>query len=148
MLSVGASLLFWVPFLIYRPTKLKATLLIVCLVLALAVPIHVVTSSRGRFLRDLYSIQPGMTVEEVEAIMAGYIQGTGFPANPYSEGEEDELVDLGTGRRFHTVDTPEGEMEIVGSKVYRHSDDGAYNADWGIVEFEHGRVVSVSFSPD
>jgi hypothetical protein len=43
--------------------------------------------------------------------------------------------DLGTGRQFTTIDTPEGEMVIRSARVYRHSDDGSQNADWGIVGF-------------
>jgi hypothetical protein len=44
--------------------------------------------------------------------------------------------------------TAAGEMSLQNSVVFRHSDDGRFNSDWGIVEFQDGRVVGVRFSPD
>jgi hypothetical protein len=88
-------------------------------------------SSRNAFLKDLYSIKPGMTVTEVKAVMRGYIQGTGFPSNPFAE-----------------TPGPPGELTIQGALVFRHSEEPAYNADWGIVNLRDGRVTSVEFSAD
>jgi hypothetical protein len=88
-------------------------------------------SSRNAFLKDLYSIKPGMTVTEGQVIMRGYIPGTGFPSNPLAE-----------------TSGPGGELTIQGALVFRHSQEPANNADWGIVNLRDGRVTSVEFSAD
>ena len=88
-----------------------------------------------------------MALDEVETIMSGYLEGTGFPANPHASGQGKAMTDASTGQRFGVKDV-DGEMQILGAKVYRHSVDGAYNADWGIVALDQGRVTSVSFSRD
>jgi hypothetical protein len=105
------------------------TFAVVCLVLA---ALHLLPwSSRNGFLKRLYSIKPGMTVEQARAVMAGYMEGTGWPPNPFAESGE-----------------PGGELTIAGALVFRHSNDGAYNSDWGIVHCPAGRVTRVEFSAD
>ena len=146
--SILVVLFLWAPLLVWRPSRPKTILLVCCLMVAVGIPMGMRADTRGRFLHDLYRVQPGMTIEEVETIMGGYIHGTGWPSNPHASEPQQTLADLGTGRQFTAIDTPEGEITIKGARVYRHSDDGSQNADWGIVEFEEGRVVSVSFSPD
>ena len=106
-------------------------------------------SSRKPFLHDLYSIQPGMSEADVRRIMGRYMEGTGWPAvyggSPAGSGT---LTDLGTGATHATGTTSSGEMTIQSSLVFRHSTDGAFDSDWGIVEFKDGRVTGVSFSAD
>jgi hypothetical protein len=106
-------------------------------------------SSRKPFLHDLYSIRPGMTEAEVRRIMGRYIEGTGWPAvyggTPAGTGT---LTDLGTGGTHATGTTPAGELTIQSSLVFRHSTDGAFNSDWGIVALKDGKVTGVSFSAD
>jgi hypothetical protein len=87
--------------------------------------------SRKPFLRDLYSLQVGMTPQEVEAKMRGYLRGTGWPQNPFSDAPLDG-----------------GELEIGSAQVYRHTNEGWGNSDWGIVRFDGGVLVGVEFSPD
>jgi hypothetical protein len=43
-------------------------------------------SSRQPFLKDLYSVQAGMSVAQVNGIMGKYKKGTGWPANPLNAG--------------------------------------------------------------
>jgi hypothetical protein len=106
-------------------------------------------SSRKPFLHDLYRIQPGMSEADVRRIMGRYREGTGWPAayggNPAGTGT---LTDLGTGATHATGTTPTGEMTIQNSLIFRHSTDGAFDSDWGVVEFKDGRVTGVSFSAD
>jgi hypothetical protein len=98
----------------------------VCVVVAV---LHLVPwSIRKTFLRDLHRVRPGMTVGEVEAIMGGYLHGTGLPPNPFGPP---------TG--------PPPNPTIVSARVYRHTET---IADWGIVHFRNGRVRDVRFSPD
>jgi hypothetical protein len=79
-------------------------------------------------------VRPGMTVDEVEAVMGGYIKGMGQKwggagNSAYPEGAERDRA--------------------TGIMTYRWNDSNpAYNADWGQVTFEHGRVVKVEFLPD
>ncbi|NMO16044.1 hypothetical protein HPC49_01575 [Pyxidicoccus fallax] len=103
-------------------------------------------NSRKPFLRDLYSVKPGMTQAEVEAIMGRYLHGTGWPAHPLSP--TGTVVDAASGATHASTSTPRGELALAGSIVYRHTNEGWANSDWGIVRFENGRVSDVSFSPD
>jgi hypothetical protein len=82
-------------------------------------------STRKPFLHDLYSIKPGMTLAEAERIMARYKRGTGW-----------------------TIPGAGQEVSPAGSIVFRHSDDGLFNADWGVVTIQAGKVIDVRFDPD
>ena len=116
---------------------------------ALAALYFVPWSTRKPFLHDLYSIRPGMTEADVRRIMGRYMEGTGWPAayggTPAGTGT---LTDLGTGATHATGSTPSGQMTIKSSLVFRHSTDGAFNSDWGIVALKDGKVTGISFSPD
>jgi hypothetical protein len=132
-LYVAAAAMFAVGLLRKRPPRRQFGRLVILMSICLVAAILHLTpwSSRKVFLKDLYSIKPGMTVTEVKAIMAGYIPGTGFPSNPLAEPPG-----------------PSGELTIRGALVFRHSEEPAYNADWGIVNFRDGRVTGVEFSAD
>lgn len=105
-------------------------------------------SPRKKFLRDLYNIQPGMSVTEARSVMKDYAEGTGWPANPFTTNEN-TLVDAGSGQTFQTKTNDAGEMEIKDSIVFRHDiHDGRFNSDFGVVEFKSNRVVSIRFLPD
>lgn len=105
--------------------------LAVLAVLLTLVPWH----PRKVFAARLDSIEKGMTVDEVEAIIGGYIKGHGW-AIP------DELP---------PPEYPEGEARAhaTGTMIYRwNTTSASYNADWGKVEFQDGKVVAVDFLPD
>jgi hypothetical protein len=107
-------------------------------------------TTRKPFLRDLGRIRVGMTEAEVRRIMGRYMEGTGWPANPFdtSTNATSTLTDVGSGSQYSTTTSPSGEMVIRDSLTFRHSNDGAFNSDWGIVSLSSGRVVRVEFSPD
>lgn len=106
-------------------------------------------SSRKPFLRDLYSIRPGMTESQARQIMGRYMEGTGWPAvYGNASNAPGSLVDAGSGATYATDVTPSGEMAVRDFIVYRHSTDGAYDSDWGIISLSNGVVLGVSFSAD
>lgn len=107
-------------------------------------------TSRKPFLRDLARVRAGMTEVEVRHIMARYIEGTGWPALPGSSPSNapGTLNIVGNSSQYSTGAAPSGEMVIRDSLVFRHSNDGSFNSDWGIISLSRGRVVSVEFSPD
>lgn len=107
-------------------------------------------TSRKPFLRDLARVQVGMTETEVRHVMARYLEGTGWPAMPGSSPSNTTgTVNIaGSGSRYSTVTSPAGQMTLRDALVFRHSNEGAFNSDWGIVRFSSGRVVRVEFSPD
>jgi hypothetical protein len=88
-------------------------------------------NSRKPFLREFYSLQEGMTAEEVDQIMSGYMKahGGGTPAQDQYEFDE------------------QGEI-VTGWVTYRHTNEGWGDSDWGVVTFENGRVVRLQFLPD
>jgi hypothetical protein len=108
----------------------------VVLVLAF-VPWH----PRKRFVWDLHSVEPGMTVDEVEAVMGRYMKGAGKKwAVP---GVSEALV---VAPAFPAADE---RAHATGTMTYRWDDsDGGYDSDWGQVTFADGRVVEVRFLPD
>jgi hypothetical protein len=106
-------------------------------------------TSRKPFLRDLDRVHVGMTEAEARHIMSRYMEGTGWPASPFgSPTNSSTLSIVGSSSQYSTTTSPDGHMVIRDSLVFRHSTDGAYNSDWGIVSLSSGRVVSVEFSPD
>jgi hypothetical protein len=129
--------LFWtlvlLPFLIRRPSGLKF-IIHGLLVLSLLILYLVPWNSRKPFLRDLDRVTVGMTVSEVETIMGGYMKGTGWPANPFTKSGSStgQLTEIGSGITMTTSNSPSGELMIQDSITYRHSDDGAFNSDWGV----------------
>jgi hypothetical protein len=104
-------------------------------------------TTRKPFLRDLDRIHIGMTEGEVRQIMGNYTEGTGLQEPP-GEPASTQLTILGSGLKYPTNSTPTGEVRLVDSIVFRHSSDPYFNADWGIVSFENGKVSAVEFSPD
>ena len=89
-----------------------------------------------------------MTVDEVERVMGGYMEGTGLSWPPIWNDEPMGFASLAPATSGAVTKGKDGMMELAGSKVYRHSNDGAYNADWGVVRFENGKVIAVEFMPD
>jgi hypothetical protein len=86
-------------------------------------------NSRKPFLRDLNTIQLGMSVTEVEDIMGEYLDENGADSNN------------STGSLL-------GDSTIDDTRVFRHTDLGWGDSDWGVVTFNGGKVVDVYFSPD
>lgn len=122
------------------PSRQPGRILAFALLTALTALLYMVPwTSRKPFLRDLGSIRPGMSEAEVRQIMRGYIEGTGWPASPASAEREN----AGYGQAA----APE-PLALPGSLVFRHSTNGAFNSDWGVVALENGRVTRVRFDPD
>jgi hypothetical protein len=145
--------LFWtaalLPFLVRRPSIPRWAVYAVLLV-SLAILYAIPWNSRKPFLRDLAKVEFGMTEAEVEAIMGHYMKGTGWPAPDFWERSSGpgQLAVASSGITFATSVSPSGELALDDSIVYRHSDKGAFNSDFGVVTFEDGRVVSTTFLPD
>jgi hypothetical protein len=106
-------------------------------------------TTRKPFLRDLARIRVGMTEAEVRHIMSRYMEGTGWPAPPFDTPKNvGALSIVGSSSQYSTTTSPGNHLVIRDSLVFRHSDDGAFNSDWGVVSMYGGRVVRVEFSPD
>ena len=107
--------------LLYQSRRSQATLVSLVLFVAVVGGIWGVDwNSRKPFLRDLDRVRPGMTVAEVDTIMARY----------------DRLpVVLGTTSAQQTVS-------------YRHTTAAWGNSDIGLIMLDAGRVVAVTFLPD
>jgi hypothetical protein len=106
-------------------------------------------SSRKPFLRDLGRIKAGMTENEVRNRMARYKEGTGWPAMVTTNSDGASVLrDASSGLAHPAGVSPSGQLTLRDALVFRHSDDGQFNSDWGIVSFTNGRVAQVGFSPD
>ena len=107
-------------------------------------------TSRKPFLRDLARVSVGMTEVEVRRIMGRYMEGTGWPAAQFDgyTNAQSNLTDAGSGSQYSTSVSPSGELTINDCLVFRHSRNGRFNSDWGIIRFSGGRVVGTEFSPD
>jgi hypothetical protein len=90
-------------------------------------------NARKQFVWDLYSVRQGMSVDEVEAVMGGYIKGMG--------------TKFGESRAEYPIDAKRNAA--TGTMTYRWNDsDACCDADWGQVTFQQGRVVKVEFISD
>jgi hypothetical protein len=89
-------------------------------------------NSRKSFLRDFYSLQEGMTREQVDQTMSSYMKGVGG-GPPNSQGQY--------------VYDEQGEV-VTGWVTYRHTNEGWGDSDWGVVTLEDSRVVRLEFLPD
>lgn len=117
---------------------------------AIAALYFVPWTSRKPFLRDLARVHVGMTEVEVRHIMGHYLEGSGWPSLPGNgpTNGPGTLNIVGSGSQYSTETSPSGQMAIRDSLVFRHSNDGAFNSDWGIISLSSGKVVRVEFSPD
>lgn len=120
------------------PLRHQVAPLIVVAAVALAVGVcyGIDWTSRKPFLRDVARIRPGLTERDVRKIMGRYLEGTGWPAAP---------LDLEADAKSAAAT---GELTLRDALVFRHSTDGRFNSDWGIVRFAEGRVVATEFSAD
>lgn len=98
-------------------------------------------TSRDRFLIDFQQLKPGMTRDQVSAVMQRYMLGTGIRNMP-------GLHTIRAGSHTFSNDAGAATLSPEGCAVYRHSNEGLWNADWGTVCYAADRVVSTSFSPD
>ena len=105
-------------------------------------------TSRKTFVADLYSLRPGMSIAEVDQRMSVYLKGTGLPSLPVRLSAATNLTDLSTGNSYRLSDGETGSGNLQTALVYRHSTEGRFNGDWGIVQVHSGRVMSISFSMD
>jgi hypothetical protein len=114
-LGIVASL----PLLYGRRRAVQVALPLLIVLLALAVQ-FVNWDSRKPFLRTLYRVETGMTVGQVDALMAGYMRS---PAQA-------------------------GTVGTTGEIAFRHTNEGWGNSDIGLVTFVDGRVASRELLPD
>jgi hypothetical protein len=102
--------------------------------------------SRAEFLGDFSTISVGMAEGDVERVLAHYMKGSNWVPPP--EMTSTWEFRIAGSPNVYQARVNEGQVELVGCTIYRHSDDGAYDSDWGIVCFSAGRVSSSEFSPD
>ena len=124
---------FWavLGIVLFQARPARQRLVLALLVFAVILPIRFIDwDSRKPFLKDLYRVSSGMTETQVDQIMGKYIRGSGWPANPNPEAIKP------------------GQLAIANSVIYRHTNEGWGDSDWGIVTYRHGRVVDVRYSPD
>lgn len=111
---------------------------------------------RKTFLGRVFAVETGMSVDEVEAIMAGYMRGAGpawqLPATDPLVGDAATETELAQASSEAYREPDHGgsreRQRFTGVMLYRWSNDARFNADWGDIRFVDGRVVSVKFWPD
>lgn len=87
-------------------------------------------NSRKPFLRDLNRVELGMDIQEVTTIMEDYISDTSPPLGPISGSFSPS------------------EFSMIDTLIYRHTNQGWGNSDWGVITFTEGKVNQVKFYPD
>lgn len=128
------------PFVIIRFNKQKMWLVIAFLFFVVLI-YYMPWSSRKVFLRDLYSIKSGMSITEVERRMSRYII-------PFEDDMPNDLIPTSSDISWDVVKEKQSDTGLVDQLVYRHSNNGLFNADLGIVHFKNGLVESVEFMTD
>ncbi len=105
--ALPALLLLW-----RAPLRVKLVLVSTFLLMILIVR-NVEWNSRKPFLRALDQVHAGVTTEQVDAAMRGFVRG------------------------------PQTGISEFGTVSFRHTDEGWGNADVGLMTFGEGRVVRV-----
>lgn len=113
-------------------------------------------NDRKQFVHDVYSVRAGMSVDEVEAVMGGYIKGAGAAwqvpevPDPRVSDVPAAVVVQSSFDAYREPAYPDAwEREhFTGTMIYRWSTRAAFNADWGSIAFVDGKVVEVGFLPD
>ena len=100
-----------------RAVRIALPLLVIALLLSVSL---INWNTRKPFLRAFNQIESGMTVDQVDRIMASYMRG---PAGA-------------------------GSLSESGTVVYRHTNEGWGNSDIGLVLFADGHVTEREFLPD
>jgi hypothetical protein len=114
----------------------REKLLILGLLVTMLFSIRLVNwNSRKPFLKDFYRVREGMTVGQVEQIMEGYMGGSFQP---------ERTLAFRTGESAAETE----DLAPPDRAVYRHTNEGWGNSDWGEIIFEKGRVVEIRFLPD
>lgn len=129
-LIVGTILLFLAFLLLrYRSWPQRLTLATITLILLVALT-QTDWNSRKPFLRDLNRVKAGMGIEEVKSIMDGYMPGARWSddSSPYYSTTEEDIFNS--------------------TLVYRHTDQGWGDSDWGVIFFKDEKVDRVQFFPD
>jgi hypothetical protein len=124
----GTALLFAL-LLAARPRQSRTRRIsIAAVVVAVAVVIRLINWTPVKpFLKDLHSIRPGMTEADVNRVMGKYTEGTGWPGSIDGDGSR--------------------ELRVPNTIVFRPT-SAPGDSNWGMVQFQDGRVVQVEFSPD
>ncbi len=99
-------------------------------------------NTRRPFLRDLYSIRPGMTVSQVRSKMSRW-----FEQESKSTAHMDPVTGRSVSRSAMWVGGS-GLSNGTGTLIFQHSHSKEFGGDWGMVGFSNGKVVGVTFSPD
>jgi hypothetical protein len=116
---------------------------------------------RKTFVRRVRSIREGMSVDEVEVVMARYMKGAGgqwqvpalVPVVRDADDEPQTAAMAAADAAFAAYREPDyGDRAqrhcFSGTMIYRWSTDARFNADWGCIRYADGRVVAVEFWAD
>ena len=133
-------LLIMLPFVVVRFNRQKIGL-VIAFIFTIALIYYTPWSSRKLFLHDLYSIKPGMSVAEVETRMKLYVI-------PFEDDTSENPIPISPEANQDVVKEQQDEFHFPDKLVYRHSNNGLFNADLGIVHLKDGIVESVEFEAD
>lgn len=147
-LTIACAILF-LPFVLVGRLRIAKSVIHSLFLLTITILWFSPIESRQPFLRDLASVQPGMTPVQVNAIMGKYWKGTNWRRTPFPSTSVAPEVFSEVGGLAQPIRTDSwGRKQFIDSITYRHSDEAEYNADFGVVSFSNGRVNEVEFLPD
>jgi hypothetical protein len=130
-----------------------------CALIISVIVLRVEWHPQKTFLRHLWSVREGMSVDDVEFIMGRYMKGAGaswhLPEfDPLVRGAEPVGAEVeGQHARSIPYRQPsyghgENRRRFSGVMIYRWSTEAKFNADWGHITFAEGVVVKVKFYGD
>jgi hypothetical protein len=140
-LALAAAVLRRVPW----REQLGGICLLASAVAIMATLYFVPWSTRKPFVRRLDTVRVGASENDVRRIMKGYRVVTTVPGRRMANGGEPTCDVTHVDGGVVSSDTLEpGHARLL----FRHSCDGAFDADFGVVELSAGKVVDVRFEPD
>ncbi|MCX6345641.1 MAG: hypothetical protein NT018_11315 [Armatimonadetes bacterium] len=113
--------------------KRKGWLVFSIFILSVVILGAVPWTPREHFLQYFNRIKPGMTASQVDSLMEHH----------YLEKHIYKIT-----KDYNKDYLPENVKNADQAASYRHSDDGAYNADIGEIYYRNGRVLNTRFLPD
>jgi len=128
----------------------KSKIRLLCCIAILTVPVLCTANnnfrfydSRNTFLADLYRLKIGDSKDKVDEIMGKYLKGTNWPTS----GKQ--ITIPGTKREKFEIDTSKtDQLTLKNCEVFRHSNEGKYDSDWGIICYKNNIVEYLDFAHD
>lgn len=104
-------------------------------------------AGRRSLLSALEIVELGMPRDLVDQAMVSFMRGSAWRI-PKDSKPPRTFRTAGGEREYAASLDASGYLVLPGCEIFRHSDEPDFDADWAIVCFQAGRVISKEFALD